>query len=90
MKNKLTNFVYIVSGTQRRDQKILNALETYSSKYDVNNRSFIGAYELHLFTGINIRTIRKALRSLELRGQVKAVPRYLNGIKLNTAGYEVL
>ena len=90
MKNTFLDLVYVVSGTKRRDEQILNALKHFADKYDIHNRHFIGAYELHLFTGIKIRVVRRALNSLERRGLVKSVPRYLNGVRLNSAGYTIV
>ncbi len=89
MKTTLRNIIRNITDKASREKKVLNELRYYSSKYDAPNKFFIGAYELHLFTGIDMKVVRRALQSLERKGLVTSAPRYLNGMKLNTVGYIV-
>lgn len=87
--NKLKNLYYKITGGSNLDKTIYNELHRYSRKYDPAEKFFIGAYELHLFTGIDIKKVRRALQSLERQGRVTACPRFLNGVRLKSSGYSV-
>lgn len=87
--NKLKNLYYKITGGSNLDKTIYNELNRYSKKYDPAEKFFIGAYELHLFTGIELKKVRRALQSLERQGRITARPRFLNGVRLNSLGYAI-